>query len=419
MTTVPPTNPGDTRSLRPVALLAGLTLAGWMTGALWPHLLVMLGIYDYGRYFLDSYAVLATLDAIRAGADPHAANPLDPLMRGHVYSDWWLALRWLGLTREHNFLVGTAWVGAFAVTAWTTARPRNWGEAGWLAALLVSPSVLLAVNRANNDLVIFVVLAGCGVAATASAWWRPLFAVACLALATGLKYFPAPAALAFLWVRPVRRMPAVLLAALLLVALTLASVWTQLDRGRFTVGSGVHVMGAPLWWRDMGWKDTESALPGVILLVAGAVALVLGRFTAGLASRGEPRERLRAALGAMVVLTCFTVGVNFSYRWIFIVWPALWLWRQTGDGSQPGRQRLAARLACALILLCVWLDGVFCLVVNKFIPAMSEQRLDQLQSTWRLWTQPLHWLLMMLLAGWLLEAALATAREWWSERHAS
>ena len=39
-------------------------------------------------------------------------------------------------------------------------------------------------------------------------------------------------------------------------------------------------------------------------------------------------------------------------------------------------------------------------------------------STWRLWTQPVHWLLMLLLAGWLLEGALVTAREWWSERHA-
>jgi hypothetical protein len=418
MTQALPTNSSDTRSLRPVALLVGLTLAGWMAGALWPQLLVMLGIYDYGRYYLDSYAVLAALDALRAGADPHAANPLDALMRNHVYSDWWLALRWLGLTREHNFLVGTVWAGAFAVTAWTTARPRNWSEAGWLAALLLSPPVLLAVNRANNDLVIFVVLAGCGVAATASFWWRQLFAVACLALATGLKYFPAPAALAFLWVRPVRRMPAVLLAALLLVALALASVWTELDRGRFTVGSGVHVMGAPLWWRDLGWKDAESALPGVIVLAAGAAVLALGRLTAGLASRGEPRERFRAALGAMVVLTCFAVGVNFSYRWIFIIWPALWLWRQAGDASRSSRQRLAARLACGLIGLCVWLDGALCVVVN-LLPPRGQPWIDHVQLVFRQWTQPLHWLLMMLLAGWLLEAAAATVREWWDERHAS
>ena len=419
MITTPPIHSGAAGPLRPVALLVGLTLTGWMAGALWPRLLVMLGIYDYGTFYLDSQALLAALDAMRLGADPHAVNPLDPLLRYHVYSDWWLALRWLGLTREHNFLVGSVWVGAFAVTAWMTARPRNWGEAGWLAALLLSPPVLLAVNRANNDLVIFVVLAGCGVAATATVWWRQLLAVACLALATGLKYFPAPAALAFLWVRPVRRMPAVLLAALLAAALALASVWSDLDRGRFTVGSGVHVMGAPLWWRDLGWKDTESALPGLLLIVAGAGALALGRITAGLATRGAARERLRAALGAIVILTCFAAGVNYAYRWIFVLWPALWLWRQIKDDSLPGRQRCAARLGCGLVLLCLWLDGVLCLTVNLFFPQYSQAWQGDLAIIWRRWTQPLDWLLMMLLAGWLLEGALATGKEWWGLRQES
>src|SRR6185295_13350101 len=107
----------------------------------------------------------------------------DPLLRYHVYSDWWLALSGLGLGRQHNFLVGTTWVGAFAVTAWMTARPRHWREAIWLATLLVSPPVLLAVNRANNDLVIFVLLAVCGLSATATGWVRPLVGVAGLALA--------------------------------------------------------------------------------------------------------------------------------------------------------------------------------------------------------------------------------------------
>lgn len=401
--------------LRPTGLLAGLTLAGWMAGALWPRLLGMLGIDDYGTTYLDSYALLAAFDALRAGADPHAVNPLDPLLRYHVYSDWWLALRGLGLGREHNFLVGSAWVGAFAVTVWTTARPRSWGEAGWLAALMVSPPALLAVNRANNDLVIFVVLAGCGLAATASGWWRQLVAVICVALATGLKYFPAPAALAFLWVRPVRRMPILLLAALLAVLLALTSVWMEVDRSRFTIGSGVHVMGAPLLWRDLGWPDAESALPGVLMIVLGAVALVLGRFTAGLATRGEPRELLRAALGAIVILTCFAAGVNYAYRWIFILWPAHWLWRQSCLGLLPNRQRWAARTACALIGLCLWLDGGLCVVVN-LLPPRDPAWVNQVLLVFRGWTQPLTWLLMMLLAGWLLEAALTIIKEWWGSR---
>ena len=64
MTTVPPTNPGDTRSLRPVGWLAVITLLGWLAFALWPGLLLTLGIHDYGTNYLDSYALLAAVDAV-------------------------------------------------------------------------------------------------------------------------------------------------------------------------------------------------------------------------------------------------------------------------------------------------------------------------------------------------------------------
>ncbi len=401
----------------PVGWTIALTLAAWMTGAIWPQLLVTLGIYDYGRSYLDSYAILAALDAVRAGADPHVANSLDVLRRPHVYSDWWLSLRWLGLTREHNFLVGTAWAGAFALTACLTTRPRTVCEALWLAALLVSPPIMLVVNRANNDLVIFVLLAGCSLVATATFWWRTVAAVVCLGLATGLKYFPAPAALAFLWVRPVRRAPAALLAALIVVALVLAAVWTQVDRSRFTIGSGIYTMGAPLWWRDLGWTDKASALPSLLLLVIPALVLAGSGLTAGLATRGEPRERLLAALGAIVLLTCFLAGVNYAYRWIFVLWPAFWLWRQAVGMSLPRPQRWVARLACALVLIDLWMDGILCVVVNLFLTHLSQAWQNHLDLVWRRWTQPLHWMLMMLLAGWLVEGTVATLREWWSLRH--
>ena len=403
---------------RPVLLLAGLCLLGWMLGVVWPQLLLTFGIYNYGgRIYLDSYAVLAALDAVRAGADPHAANALDALSRPHVYSDWWLALRWLGLGREHNALVGTAWIGAFALTAWSTARPRSLGEALWLVALMISPAFLLVVNRANNDLLVFVLLAGIAVVATAPVWWRVVVAAVCLGLATGLKYYPAPAALAFLWVRPVRRAPAVLLAGLVVMLLALASVWTQVERSRFTIGSGVYTMGAPLWWRDFGWPDKQAALPSLLVIVLTASVLAWSRVTAGLAARGLPPERMRAALGAIMLLTCFLAGVNYAYRWIFVLWPAYWLGRQAMEAALPARERWAARLGCVLVVLCLWMDGILCATVNLFFSQYASAWQDRLDVSWRHWTQPLHWLLMMLLAGWLLEGALATAREWWGQRH--
>ncbi|HEY4246274.1 MAG TPA: hypothetical protein VGM64_05420 [Lacunisphaera sp.] len=396
-------------------VLAMLTTVTWWAAASWPWLLGKIGISDYGTPYLDSYAILAALDAYRAGADVHAANALDPLFRGHVYSDWWLGLRWLGLTRADNFMVGTTWVAAFGVTVWATVRPKRLFEAIWMLLILDSPVVLLALKRANNDLLIFVLLAGCALVASSPAWWRWLVAIVCLSLATGLKYFPAPVALAYLWIRPIRRTPAAFLAALLAVCGAMAGIWTQVDRARFVVGSGVYTMGAPLLLRDLGWQDNVSAIPGLVLILAAGLTLALTRTTTGLLKEGEPSERMRAAIGSIVLLTCFTVGVNYSYRWIFIVWPAAWLVRRSADRLLPFGQRWVARWACALIAACLWSDGIFCFYVNVR-PAVTERNLGQMQYVLRLWIQPLNWLLMFLIAGWLIEAGLSTVCEWWSAR---
>ena len=400
--------------IRQTSWLAALTLAGWLAGVRWPDALRNWGIADHRTPFLDLYAILAALDAMRAGADIYAANPFDALNRSHVYSDWWLGLRWFGLTRSNVLTLGIALVGVFGLTAWITARPRKYGETLWLTLVMISPPFMLAVKRANNDLVIFVMLAACGLTASMKSWWRPLMAMACLVLATGLKYFPAGAAIAFLWVRPIRRMPVALFAALALVSLILVSVWSQVPRGRFVVDSGVYAMGAPLLWRDLGWSDASSALPGVLLIVAMAGVFAWSGVTFGLGQKGEPRERMRAAIGCIVLLTCFSAGVNYAYRWIFIVWPAIWIWRQTHDQTVSERQRWAARVACGLIVVCLWVDGLFCLKLNR-MPPIAEATLIHMQLVLRAWTQPLHWLLMGLFAGWLLEAGWATLCEWRNE----
>jgi hypothetical protein len=390
-------------------------IAIWLSGMVWPQILVFFGIHDYQTRFLDSYAVLAALDAVRAGADPTIVNPYDPLLRGHVYSDWWLGLRWLGLGREHNLPVAIVWIAAFAVTAYHTMRPHGWGEAMWLGLLLISPAMALVINRSNNDLVIFVLLAGCAAGVARAGWRGAMLAVACLALATGLKFYPVAAALSFLWFRPVRRMPAALLAALLFGMLVLGSLWSQVDRGRFVIGSGIYTMGAPLWWRDLGWSDTDAALPGVLLIILGAFVLARTRITTGLASRGETAMRCLAATGAIVILACFLAGMNYAYRWVFLLWPACWLWRQAADALLPTWRRGIAAFACGLIALAVWQDGVFCALVNSLPPRKLEW-VNHAQMVFRLWTQPLLWVLMVMLAGWLLEAGLSTAREWWACR---
>jgi hypothetical protein len=85
--------------------------------ALSPHVRAMLGIFDLGRWFLDSHAVLYAGDAARLGLDPNAPKPDDAFLQVHHYSDWWFGLGKLGLTRKDNFLVGGGWVLLFLLAS--------------------------------------------------------------------------------------------------------------------------------------------------------------------------------------------------------------------------------------------------------------------------------------------------------------
>src|SRR6478735_6861198 len=113
----------------PYRLLLALLLAGLSAVILWPDVLQLMGFSFHRQWFLDSHAILAANDAARLGDDPAQPNPLDPLNRSHVYSDWWLGLRWLGLTRADNFAFGGICVLAFLAVAVAGARPATYRSA--------------------------------------------------------------------------------------------------------------------------------------------------------------------------------------------------------------------------------------------------------------------------------------------------
>ena len=383
-----------------------LAFAGWMALALRPEIAGWLG-FQYGdKWFLDTHALLSALDAHRAGLDPGRPNPFDVLGRPHSYSDWWYALGWLGLDRTHNTGLGLTFVGLLVVAGWAVARPSTWWQGAGLALLLGSPAVLLAVHRANNDLVILALLALAGWVWPGEQRWRVPVAWVCLALATGLKFYPVAAGALFLLLRPAPRLRRVGVPAVLGLGLILASVAEALPRGQFAIGVSIHSLGLPILLGDLG-------LGGPGFRVAASLALLAGGFwlaKAGVVTWSEPepedgRGRAWFVLGAAVLLACFLGGVSHAYRWVFLLLLLPGWWRESQRGSR------VARLALGLALVIVWADGLLALLANF---GGFEVPADQsgLLSRWRLATQPLHWWLMLLLAGWLAAAGAAAWRAW-------
>lgn len=380
-------------------------LAGYCLLALFPLVKRRFGIFDQGMWFLDSYAILASSDAVRAGLDPSQPNPLDVFQRQHSYSNWWFLLGDAGFTREDNFLVGGSWVAAFLVAALAGLRPQGWRHSALGALALLSPPVVLAVNRANNDLVVYALLAvGLWGMREARPGRLVLFALM-LVVATGLKFYPFIAGAALLAVRPPRLGLFATLLSLLAAGLTLAAVWTDFRKAVFPAPMEVYTFGAPLIFRDLGWTGFAPLLAGMLLI---GLAAVICAWRGWVIRLDDPQQELRARLafgvGATLLVGCFLAGISHAYRLIFVLFLLPLLWR---TASGPVVRWLGGLLAALL-----WLDGLYCLVTNLFIGPMPLEELVRRQVIWRFATQPLTWAAMAVLAGSLLALALATGRDW-------
>lgn len=333
------------------ALLALLTFMGLTAHGGWWRLL---GVEHMRPFYADTVTTLAASETWAEGGDPFEDNYRDPYGRPHTYGPWWLWAASLGLERRDAWWLGSLLVLAFVGVAAAVARPRTPGQAALLLLCLVSPPSLLGLERANSDLVIFVLLAG-------AAWLlsRPrargadAAATAVLVAAAALKFYPLISLGALLAKRGalVRRFAWVLGgAAAFGLAWWLQRAEFQLALREAARPATIFAYGlpmAPLLWEHL------AALRGWLLL--GAIPVLVG---GGMLLRAGLRElrdllplhggRSAAALaGGAAWLLCFVATTNFPYRAVllFLLLP-FWL--------DAARGRTGRRLVW-LLLGALWL----------------------------------------------------------------
>ncbi len=398
-------NPARPPLLTPRFLFIAGSLAVLLALTLSPATRARLGVFDRGQWFLDAHSVLGANDAERKVVGANASGHDQMLLEGHHYSDWWFGLRLLGLTQRDAFLVGGGWVLLFLLAVFATVKPGSRAEALWLVLLTGSPPVLLGVIRANSDLLIFAVLAVAVLALRFVSGRRLVLAFAAVALATGLKFYPVAAGLVFLQVPGVRRMLRATGWAAGLLGAVVASLSTQLHRGIFHVEPEIYTLGGRIWLMDLGLAEQPAILVSLVLLAAAAGVAAWRGWTTGLArAEDDLGGRVAMTLGAALLVFCFLGTINFGYRWVFALWLAPWLWSHR-------RGSPAARAAVWLLPLILWHDGFLCLATNLWFPHLRQEQYDHILVAWRLVTEPFVWLVMILLAGWLLDLVLVCGRE--------
>lgn len=371
---------------------------------LFPHWYQYVGVNHFNIWFLDALALLTSNDALALGLNPYVPNPLDPLGRPHVYSHWWLGLGQIGLTRQHIFWFGLVQVLAFFLAAVADLRPRSWRETAWYLAFLCSSPVLLAINRANNDIVVFLLLFPVVPCLLDHRRLVRLFPAFLVTVATGLKFYPAVAGLVLLAGWDAREVRARVTVTVLLLAIVAIDLIPDLQRmhGLVPRADGLMSFAAVNVFRPLNLTGGQvSATMAAIVLV---IAALFFRWTP-LREWKMPSPRdadwLRFVLGAALLTGCFFAGTNYAYRWIFALWLAPFLWRLASEPDVPRAVRRFAQVTALLLVLVMWVDPVVAVAIHHWLGAMEGARIRQWADLVFVIEQPFTWVFFACLLGWL------------------
>ncbi len=346
-------------------LTALLAATIWVACFYTPGVWLLTGIGEADKPFLDLRNLVAAGEVAQLGHNPYVSNPLDPYHRPHGFSSWWLVGGRLGLTRADIAWLGTLLLGLSLASTVLLLRPAGWRQGAGLLLVLISPPLLFLINRANHDLVVFVLMSLALACLRHERSAVRALAILLLAVSAVLKYFPLAAVVLLLDARTRREFA----GWVLLYGLVLVLAWPSLAEALRTAASHtpapawLFAFGAPTFFRNLelaaaaawGWLAA-----GLVLL---AVATSWWRSTARTAppATGEARTLEREfACGAVMIVGCFLHGSSYLYKMVFALWLLPWLWRATLDQGEE-RWRKATQ---SLLLAVLWFEGGTTLAIN-------------------------------------------------------
>ena len=102
------------------------------------------------------HAVTAAVECHRLGFDVYVQNPCDVFGRVHGYSPVWLWLAVLPITTAWDNALGLGLVLLFLVALAFLPAGRDWRQTMLITLGAVSSATMFALERANVDLLMFV-----------------------------------------------------------------------------------------------------------------------------------------------------------------------------------------------------------------------------------------------------------------------
>ncbi|MCP4326903.1 MAG: hypothetical protein GY791_00490 [Alphaproteobacteria bacterium] len=330
-----------------------------------------LGIESHPIIFVDM-SLFSDVECIRLGNDILFDHPCDPLGRLFNQSPLWLALSVLPVTGALNLYAGAVLGLTFLGVMCWMLRPRNPGQTVFCAAALLSSSVMFAVERANRDLIVILLV----VAATAllgHGRWRRIIGYAILILAGLLKFYPF-AALVVTVEEKWRGFLVVMVSSIVALAvfvfvsfddlaIVLGNIPQPMSRDAFAGNEIVNwIVSMSDHYLRAAWRADAPALQGVrwgmVALSATASLVIWHRFdAAGIRLTGSAADRRLFLAGAAMIAFCFLVSQNISYRCALLLLVIPLLLTTAAEKGGDVKTRRLVWLLSAGILLVLWVNA--------------------------------------------------------------
>lgn len=315
--------------------------------------------------FLDLRSVTSGWECARKGIDVLVRNPCDPFPRPANYPRIWLWPSFLGLGQSSTVILGILIAMAFFAGALVLmGRIEKPVDTFVWTTLLISPAVMLGVERGNADLIVFPIVVGALVLFRARAEIARVIAHGAILFAAMLKLFPAFAFVVLLR-QPRRRVVVgaglVALGFLIYVIVTWSDIQTihrvLPQEIYYSYGADVAVRAVTLWLSvhyaslaTLGKHGPEQIVLWCLVAIAGILAALVARLWKPPAAP-DVRELDAFFAGCAIFVASFLLEHNFDYRLVYLllVVPQLLRWARTS--------RFAAVVLVALVAT-LWLSEI-------------------------------------------------------------
>jgi hypothetical protein len=309
--------------------------------------------------FADLRVITAGAECVRLGYDVLIENPCDPWQRQMNYPRVWSIPASWGLNQSHTVILGLLCGSLFFILTFITIEHLNYIEALFYALVLCSPSVMFAVERGNNDLIIFTLLAlSLLTLKSRSSIWYSFFYIIML-LASILKLYPI-FGLAGLYKEKPKSF------ASIFTTLTGFGIYVVLNFESLKLVSKATPRSSNLSYGGMVIFDTlfpnylnGMKLPIFVLSISIVffIAYLLAKSGSALYQNSYTltTNRIDAFLiGSSIYMGTFLIGNNWDYRLIFLLFtiPQMLSWLKDRSCLAP-----ISGLVLMMVILTAWLSS--------------------------------------------------------------